>query len=112
MEDNSMQFHTLIKRLEDYSNSSIELLKLKAIGKGSELLASLITYRIICVGFTLFFLVLSAGLALWLGELLGKIYYEIFIMSGVYGIIALVLYGLREKIKQNICNSIISKAFN
>jgi hypothetical protein len=112
MENSSIQFDTLIKRLEDYSDVSIELLKYKTIDKSSNLLSSLITYRIICVWFTLFFLVLSSGLALWLGEVFGKIYYGIFIMSGVYGIIAFALYGLREKIKQNISNSIIAKAFN
>ncbi len=112
MENNSIQFDTLLKRVEDYSNASIELLKYKAVDKTSELLSSVIARLIVIVAFTLFFLVLSAGLAWWLGELLGKIYYGIFIISAVYGIIAIVLYSMREKIKQSICNSIISKAFN
>ena len=112
MEKNSIQFDELLKKLEDYGNSNIELYKYKAIDKSSTILSSLITLRIVTVGFTLFFLVFSSGLALWLGEILGKIYYGIFIISGVYGVIAIALYGFREKIRQSICDSIISKAFN
>lgn len=112
MENNSIQFDELIKKLEDYGNSNIELYKYKLIDKSSVILSSFITLRIVAVGFTLFFLVFSMGLALWLGEILGKTYYGIFIMSGIYGIIAIVLYVSREKIRQSICDSIISKAFN
>lgn len=112
MENISNQFDELLKKFEDYANSNVELYKYKLIDKSSVVLSSLITFRIILVSFTFFFLALSAGLALWLGEILGKTYYGIFVISGVYGIIAIILYLAREKIRQSICDTIISKAFN
>lgn len=112
MEDNSIHFDELLKKLEEYGNSNVELFKYKAVDKFSVILSSLMTLRIVAVGFILFFLVLSSGVALWLGEILGKTYYGIFIISGVYGIIALALYFSREKIRQSICDTIVSKAFN
>lgn len=111
-EKDSIQFEELIKRVEEYADTNITLLKYKAIDKTSVLLSSLIIYRIIIAGFTVFFLFLSLASALWLGEVFGKFYLGAFIISGVYGIITLILYGLRDKIRQKICNSIISKAFN
>lgn len=112
MENHSIQFEELIKRIEEYADTNIKLLKYKAIDKMSALVSSVITYRIIIAGFTVFFLFLSLAVALWLGEVFGKIYYGVFIICGFYGIIALVLYGVRDRIRQQICNSIISKAFN
>lgn len=112
MGNNSSQFEELIKRVEEYTDTNIKLLKYRSIDKISTLVSSVITYRIIVAGVAIFLLFLSLALALWLGEIFGKIYYGVFIVSGVYGIIALVLYGVRDRIRQSICNSIISKAFN
>jgi hypothetical protein len=112
MEDNSVRFEDLFKRLENYTNTNIELLKLKTIDKTAEIVSFSLSRLILTIAFSLFFLVFSSGVALWLGELLGKVYYGIFIVSGFYGIVAIILFVSREKIKQNIANSIIKKAFN
>ena len=112
MEDNAVKFEDLFKRLENYTNTNIELLKLKTIDKTAEIVSFSISRLVLIVAFTLFFLVFSAGVSLWLGEILGKVYYGIFVVSGFYGIVAIILFIMREKIKQNIANSIIKKAFN
>lgn len=112
MEDNSIKFEELLKRLEEYGSTNVELLKLKAIDKSSEIV-SVAVYKILVVfAVFLFSLVLSSGIALWLGELLGKTYYGVFVMSGVYGLVALLMYLRRDQIKESVCNSIITKAFN
>ena len=112
MEDNSVKFENLFKRLENYSKTNIELLKLKTIDKTSEIVSFSVSRLILSVALTLFILIFSSGIALWLGEILGKVYYGIFIVSAFYGVVAIILFIMRKKIKQNIANSIIKKAFN
>lgn len=112
MENNSNKFATLFKRLEDFAESNIELLKYKAIDKITDGVSSMISGSLIVLVFLVFILFLSAGAALWLGEIYGKIYYGVFIVSGIYGVIGICLYLLRNKIKQNINDTIISKTFN
>jgi len=60
---------------------------------------------------TLFVLVFNIGIALWLGELLGKSYYGFFIVAAFYLIAAIVLhFFLLRWIKKPMSDLIISQA--
>jgi ABC-type transport system involved in cytochrome bd biosynthesis fused ATPase/permease subunit len=60
---------------------------------------------------TLFALVLNIGIALWLGELLGKNYYGFFIVAVFYLLSAIVLhFFLHNWIKKPVSNLIITQA--
>ncbi|MGB8491641.1 MAG: hypothetical protein WCE64_11350 [Bacteroidales bacterium] len=75
MEDNAKLIESLFERATDYSKTSFELIKLKALDKTSEAVSSLIPHSVVFVIFAVFILFLNLGLAFWLGEILGKTFY-------------------------------------
>ena len=110
MENQSTPVESLIDRVKSYVETRIDLLRLKAIDKSSSFLSLLIAMLVvILVGF-ISIMMLSVGIALLLGEWLGKSYYGFFIVAGLYLITGLVLYSSREKLlKAPIANSMIKK---
>ncbi|HEY2649628.1 MAG TPA: hypothetical protein VGI38_10555 [Puia sp.] len=101
---------TLIDKSKDYLDTKFELTKLKTIDKSADILSTVVvTISILFVSFLLILFV-SLGVALLLGKLLGAYHYGFFIMAGVYAIILLVIYVMREKwIKTPIANELINK---
>ncbi|HTA83811.1 MAG TPA: hypothetical protein VK783_12780 [Bacteroidia bacterium] len=110
MDPNLTPIETLFARVEDYSQTTIELFKLNAIGKSAELVSSLAARLIILMVIVLFTLIINIGIALWIGELLGKSYYGFFIVAACYIPILIILYCFRRAwIKTPVSNSIISQ---
>ncbi len=102
----------LIERVEQFTKTNFELIKLKSIDKSAEL-ASIIISRLVLVFMVSFFLItLTIATSLWLGDLLGKIYYGFFIVSGIYGILGIVFYFIQASIKEKFNNSIIKQILN
>ena len=99
---------SLFEKAEDYSKTSIELLKLNAIDKTADMVSSVITRLTLFAVTTLFIFVITIGVALWVGELLGKTYLGFFVMGGIHVTIALLIYSFRrEWIKKPIRQFII-----
>jgi hypothetical protein len=82
----------LFKRVEDYSKTTIELLKLQAIKKSAEMLSSMLGHLSIVLATTLAVLLINFGLAIWVGNLFHSTFYGFFIVGGIYAILALLLY--------------------
>jgi len=99
----------LYEKAENYTKTSLELLKLKtvcAVADGVSSLTSKIAVGVVVAFFTLF---LNIGLSLWIGKELGEYYYGFFIMALFYLIVAIVIHKTHHKlIKTPIGNSIIS----
>lgn len=113
METPTRSIEALVERVEQYSKSSIELYRLKAINTSADVISTLAAKLAVITFFTLFFLILNIGLVLWIGDLLGKSYYGFFIIAGFYAIVGTVLYAYRDKwIKVPVKNSIIIQALN
>jgi hypothetical protein len=113
METQTSSIEALVDRAGQYGKTSIELYRLKAIDKSADVVSSLVTKLAVIIFFTLFFLVLNIGVALWLGDVLGKSYLGFFIVAGFYAISGIVLYVFRNKwIKVPLRNSIIIQALN
>lgn len=108
MTDQSTPIETLLEKAEDYSKTTIELFKLNAIDKSADVLSSLISRTVVILAMTLFILIANIGLALWLGELLGKSYFGFFVIAAFYGCMAILLKLLRHRwLKTPISNTII-----
>lgn len=106
MEDKATPIESLFEKAEAYGKTTLKLIKLQAIDKASELISTILSWIIMIIVVALFFIVLNIGIALWLGELLGKTYYGFFIVSGIYAILAIIfLIWIRKPIN----NAIISK---
>lgn len=109
MEDNTNSLvDKLLARVVEYCKTSIELLKLKTVDKASTAVSSLVFHSVVFALIASFMLFLNLGLAFWLGEVLGKIYYGFFVVGAFYGIIGVVLYLFMHKtFRKIICNYII-----
>jgi len=110
MEEQSDLIESLIEKGEQYGKTSLKLLKLKTIDKSADVGSNIISWLVVFVFAVLFFLILNIGIALWIGELLGKSYWGFFIVSGFYAILGLISYVFRKQfLKMPINNSIISQ---
>ena len=113
MENQASLIGTLLEKTEHYIKSGAELYKLKAIDKSADMISTLTARLALIVLLTLFFLILSIGIALWIGEILGKSYYGFFVVSGFYSLVGILLYYFRNTlIKTPLRNSIVTQALN
>lgn len=113
MENKSTIFDPLFERAKAYGKTSFELYKLKAVEKTSGISSTFASRAIAFFVFSLFVLMASVGISLWLGELLGKTYYGFLCVAGFYGIIGGILYFFMHNwIKKGINNSIIKEMLN
>jgi len=110
MEEQSGLIESLIEKGEQYGKTTLELLKLKTLDKSADVVSNLVSWLIVFIFAVLFFLILNIGVALWLGELLGKSYYGFFVVSGFYALLALIFGIFRKQIVKNpVNNSIITQ---
>lgn len=101
---------TLIDKSKDYLETKIELARLKTIDKSADVLSAVVVIvSMIFIG-SLVIILVSIGISLFLGRILGAYHYGFFIMGGFYAIVLLVIYLQREKwIKTPISNELINK---
>jgi len=110
MEEKTSLLEPLIERIETYAKTSVDLIKLRAIDKSADLISTLVSKIIIGVVVSLVVIMVNIGLALWIGELMGKSYYGFFIVGGFYAIVGLIVHLFKDDlIKEPISNSIILK---
>lgn len=112
METPASAMESLFERVEAFGKTTIELSKLKAVEVTSNVVASLISRIAVLLVAALFIGVLSIGLALMIGDMMGKTYYGFFIIAAFYLLLGIVLHtSLHKWIKNPIGNSIISQLF-
>jgi hypothetical protein len=97
MEENGNLLELLLERATDYGESSIELVKLKALDKIAELVSSVIPLSVFILLISAFLLFLNLGIAFWLGELLGKVFYGFFIVAAFYILTGLIIHLFLNK---------------
>ena len=113
MHDKQSFIEPLFERVEEYAKTSCELIKLKTLHKTTEVSSVAVSRGFAMSVFFMFIILTSIGLALWLGELLGKMYYGFFCVAGFYGIVGIVLYVFMHNwMKKRVSNLIVSKLFN
>jgi hypothetical protein len=113
MEQQENLIESLIEKGEQYGKTTLELIKLKALDKSADVTSTLASWIIVVVLIVLFFLILNIGIALWIGEILGKTYFGFFAVAGFYGLLALIFGIFREKlVKKPVNNSIISQVLD
>lgn len=110
MDEQSGLIESLIEKGERYGKTTLELIKLKTLDKSADVISNMVSWAIVIVFAVLFFLILNIGIALWIGELLGKSYYGFFAVSGFYAILAIVFIIFRKQfVKNPLNNSIINQ---
>jgi ABC-type uncharacterized transport system fused permease/ATPase subunit len=110
MEDNPNLVESLLEKATDYGKTSFELAKLKALDKTSEVSSVLMLNSVVLVLVVSFLLFVNLGLAFWLGELLGKIYYGFFVIALFYCTVATIIHLFLQKwFKKLFANYIIKQ---
>lgn len=111
MEDYAKSFETVLERATEYGKTSIELAKLKVLEKTSNVSSKLVVHYIVICFIASFMLFSSLGLAFWLGEILGKIWYGFYVLAAFYGFTGIVLhFFMRKKLKKSVKDYIIKEA--
>lgn len=113
METPASLMENLSESVEAYSRTTFELAKLKALETTSFVAASLVFRLSVMLAVSLFALIFNIGIALWLGDLLGKSYYGFFIVAAFYLVAAAVLHFLLPTwIRKKIVDLIIKEALD
>lgn len=108
MQEDSTSAELLIEKAEAYSKTTLELIRLKSIEKSADVLSYLAGYFILFLFVGAFAMLLNIGIALWIGEMLGKTYYGFLIVASFYGILSLCFYVFKNAwIKDPLNNAII-----
>ena len=102
----------LIEKVQQYGDTSYQLIKLKCIQKTSDVASSIISRFFLILIFSLFAFSITVAIALWIGDFLGKIYYGFFIVAGVYFLFGIVFYFMHPFIKKQTTNSIVKQLLN
>ena len=111
METPATLFESLFERMEVYSKTTYELSKLKLLQTTINVVNSLVPRLSVMIMIAISGLVLNIGIALFLGEMLGKSYYGFFIVAGFYLVAGIMLHFFLHKwVKKPISELIIKQA--
>ena len=92
------------------AETKVELWKLKAAGKISETVSSIISIMAISILIIAAITIFSIGLAFWIGIELGNSSYGFFIVGGFYALAGLFIFLFRNRwIKNPLSNLIVDK---
>lgn len=97
MDEKAKLLETLLDRAKDYTVTTIELIKLKTLDKVADTISTVIPLAVVIVLVASFWLFLSLGVALWLGDMLGKTFYGFFIVAGFYILLGIVIHFFLHK---------------
>jgi hypothetical protein len=99
-----------VSKAGDLAETKAELWKLGAADKISETVSSLLSVIAIAVLIGLSIIILSFGIAFWIGTEMGQLSYGFFIVGGFYLFIGLLVFLFRHTwIKTPISNLVINK---
>lgn len=110
MQSTVKHIEDFISKAGDLAETKVELWKLRAAGKISETISSLISIiaTVILIGVAL--IILSLGVALWIGSEMGNLSYGFFIVGGFYAFAGLLFFVFRKNwVKHPLSNMIIDK---
>ena len=97
MEEDPNLLESLLDKATEYGKTSFELVKLKTLDKTTELVSSIIPLTIVILLVITFLLFMNVGIALWLGEMLGKVFYGFFVVAAFYLLIGIIIHFILNK---------------
>lgn len=112
MESKSNLLEPLLEKAEAYGKTSFELLRLKSLDKTADVASTLASRSLLTIVVVLFVITVNIGIALWLGDVLGKSYYGFLIVAACYGLAGVILLFIHPFIKTKVNNAIIKQLFN
>ncbi|MCL9806252.1 phage holin family protein [Flavobacterium amniphilum] len=100
----------LISKTENFTKTSIDLLKLNMVEKTADIVSSVTSKLVILLIVAMFIFFLNIGLSLWISEILQSSYLGFLIVSGFYLIISVAVYLYQwQWLKNPISDRIVTK---
>ena len=84
VEDNTGLIEELLDKATEYGKTELELAKLKALGKASDIASASVPSLIVTASASVFMLFLNLGIAVWVGGQLGNLFLGFFAVSAFY----------------------------
>ena len=103
---------SLLAKVEAYSKTNYELLKLKAVDKTADVSSRLLSRTLLVIALLFFVLFINIGLSFWIGELIGETYIGFVIVAGFYGLVSIILFLTHNALVRKMKNRIISQLLN
>jgi Flp pilus assembly protein TadB len=102
----------MFEKIKKYILTNIELQKLSAVEKIALIMGAIAAASILVIFFLIAVLFLSVGLCLYISNLFGDNYSGFLIMGGVYLLLAVIAYLLKDSmISKPVANSVIRMMF-
>ena len=111
MKDKIILIELLLEKAEQFAKTNIQLYRLKAIDRVTDIFASLVSKIVFVVLTSVFIFLFTIGLALYLGDLLGKTYYGFFAVGGFYMLLTIILIIVKKPIENIFNNYLINQIF-
>ncbi len=110
MQSTFEHIESLVSKAGELAETKVELWKLRAVGKISKSVSSIISKVAIVVLLAIALIMISLGAAYWLGSAMNNTYYGFFIMGGFYALVGLFVFLFRRNlIKKPLSDLIIDK---
>lgn len=110
MEDNTELLESLLERASEYGKTSFELVRLKTLDKVTDVVSSLVPQSMVIMLIASFLLFLNLGIALWLGDILGKLFLGFFVVAAFYILAGIVIhFFMHNWIKKLVGNYFIKR---
>ena len=111
IEKSESSIESLFERTAAFGNTTLELTKLRVLETTTRVVTSLVTRISVILMLSMFLLIVNIGIALYLGEVLGKTYYGFFIVAVFYLVLGFVFYSfLHQWIKKPLSELIIKQS--
>jgi len=112
MENKVQLLESLIESTIEYGKSGLELAKLKALYKTSDVVSTAIPHILVFVFILFFILFISFGFAFWLGIILENILFGFLITGAFYGITGLLVHFImHDRIKKKYGDYLVKQLF-
>ena len=112
MEGKTPNTKQILDEVEQVVLIRLEILKLKLIGKSSEMMAVFMSNLIVLLSLVLFLVFLSVALALAIGDWLGNPYYGFLCIAVLFGMLWVVLHWFKRNwLKRKITDATLSQIF-
>lgn len=102
---------SLLESAADYGKTSYDLAKLKTIDKVSDVVSSLIPHAVVFLIFMSFMLFFNLGVAFYLGEIFGNVFYGFLVVAAFYLVVGLIVhFFMHDWIKKKVSDFIIQQS--
>lgn len=112
MEKTFAKVEEMAGHVKEYVNNHISSAKISVAEKTSGILANIIAVAIVLTVFLFFIIFSSVALAFAFVKLTGEYYWGFLIVAGIYLLIGILVWALKEKLlRMPIMNSILQQLF-